>query len=91
MFLMSEDDLKLILMGLKWYTMRGLRDNGVYFKLHSLQWLKLSLFDEGVIRVKITSREFVDLNEMSVSDFNGVGYSREEYLSQSYNQKNYFP
>ena len=91
MFLMDEDDIKFILMGLKWMTMRGVREDGVYFKLNSKQYLKLNLFGDWFVRVQITNREFVNLDEMDDDDFMGVGYSKEDYLSHPYNTSNPSP
>ena len=83
--MMSVMDLFLIYNGLKWVTMRRVTDK---HKMGGVYQLKLNLFDDYSFKVKILSKEVVDLKEMDEDDFMGVGYSMDEYLSHPYNLKN---
>ena len=84
-FMMSKEDLFLIYKGLKTITMRKVTDRHKEGRVYQV---KLNLFDDYSFKIRILSREVVDLNEMDDDDFVGVGYSKEEYLTHSYNTKN---
>lgn len=84
-FMMSFKDLCLILMGLKWITMRKETDK---HKIGGIYQIKLNLFDEYSFKVRVTDKILVNLNEMDDGDFYGVGYNKADYLSHSYNIKN---
>lgn len=87
-FMMALNDLFLIYNGLKWITMRRVTDK---HKIGSIYQIKLNLFDDYSFKVKIISKEIVNLNEMGESDFKGIDYPKEEYLSHPYNINNPSP
>lgn len=90
MFLMNEKNIIDINEGRKIATLRPLKKNDKgYFKIGSIQQCSTKLFDDYYLKVKITSRIFVDINELTVKDFSDLGYdSKDEYLSESFNKNN---
>ena len=82
---MSLEDLKLILMGLKWMTMRKISDK---HKIGGVYQVKLNLFDEYSFKVRILDKLLVNLDEMDEAEFNGIGYDKSSYLSHPYNINN---
>ena len=86
--MVSKLDMSLIYIGYKWVTMRPTTDR---HKIGSTYQVKLNLFDKYAFRVKILSKELINIDDMDDADFIGIDYSKEEYLKHSYNTKNPSP
>lgn len=84
-YMMSIKDLFLIYIGVKYATMRPTTDR---HKVGGIYQIKLNLFDKYSFKVKILSKELINLDDLAAHDLDGIGYSKEEYLKQPYNLKN---
>ncbi len=93
MLLMNNKNIIDIYNGTKVMTLRPLKKNNKgYFKLGSIQEVKNNLFSDCYMKVQITGRKFVNINNLTIADFKELGYaSKEEYLSEDYNKNNPSP
>ena len=76
----------LIYIGHKYATMRKTSDR---HKVGGVYQVKLNLFDDWAFKVKVISKEYVNLDSCSPEALEGIGYSLEEYLAQPYNLASY--
>lgn len=69
-------------------TLRPVKPDGKgYFKIGSVQQIKLNLFASWKCKVKILSRDIINLDD--IQDYKPLGYdSKEEYLNEPFNLKN---
>lgn len=91
MFCMTLQNLKDIHYGIKIGTLRPIKTNGKgYFLLNSTQRVKKGMFDSFYyFKVRITGVDFVDIEELSIEEFQQLGYkSKAEYMAEPFNQKN---
>ena len=81
-----------ILNGEKVSSLRAIRESGKgYLTKNSLQWICIGRdFVNGLIcRVLILRRSFVNIEDLTLKDFQSLGYSsKAEYMEQPYNRKN---
>ena len=92
MFIVNQSEGWSILNGEKVETLRPIKANGKgYFKIGSIQriYIGRNFKAPALCRVLVYNRTFVNIHDLSIADFNALGYpSKAEYLAQPYNKGN---
>ena len=85
---MTWHNILCILTGLKIATLRPV--SGSPFRVGSTQLVKVAMFSSYYyLKIEITSRDLVNLNELQPEDFHELGYiSKDDYLNEPFNKKN---
>lgn len=87
MFSMNWFNMVCIIFGIKIATLRNLNSK---FKIGSIQMLKIGQFDFFYYaKVKIISKEVINIDELSIDEFRKLGYkNKEEYMKEEFNKNN---
>ena len=90
MFSMTWHNILMMLIGVKLQTLRSTSTN---FKIGSTQLIKVGMFDAfAYMKIKITNAETVNINELTQTDFQQLGYtSKADYMKEPFNINNSDP